>query len=514
MSYWKKRQEELYRQLEKDEERLKKRLSSIYSRESKRLENQVASYYTKYGENNVIEYRKMMEKLDNDDIRLLMEQMDEFAKKYPQYAHLMPVRESIYKLNRLEGLQTSIKMQQLEIGAIDNEELEKHLTKNAHRAVNATAEALGFGKNFYSIESNVVKNFVGVNWSNDKNFSDRIWGNTEKLANYLSTDVAQGFARGDSYQRIMNQMKERFENVSRNDMYRLLYTEGTYVMAEATIKPFEEDFEEYKISTAGDSKVCPVCRKVSEKVFKISERKAGVNFPPFHAWCRCSFVPHVEDWDKWMDEYVEKHEKNEIETVKIKQSFLNEREESPRKMKEGDYAVDWSIIQSDEYESRLSKLSENKKVIQSIKTRCKWMLNNKDGLNTEEMYAIDLDSGKEIARITNQNLPFGIKRDDTFTARLNEADKQNVRILLMHNHPRGMPPSIEDINELFKNQNVCGITIGHDGSLYYYTKPNNKIDSSEYWVASKKYSRYNEYTGIEKAIEDLSKKYDFTFKIL
>ena len=237
-------------------------------------------------------------------------------------------------------------------------------------------------------------------------------------------------------------------------------------------------------------------------------------FPPFHAWCRCSFVPHVEDWDKWMDEYVEKHEKNEIETVKIKQSFLNEREESPRKMKEGDYAVDWSIIQSDEYESRLSKLSENKKVIQSIKTRCKCMLNNKDGLNTEEMYAIDLDSGKEIARITNQNLPFGIKRDDTFTARLNEADKQNVRILLMHNHPRGMPPSIEDINELFKNQNVCGITIGHDGSLYYYTKPNNKIDSSEYWVASKKYSRYNEYTGIEKAIEDLSKKYDFSFTIL
>lgn len=326
MSYWEDRQEELYKQLEKDEERLKKRLSSFYSRESRKLENQIASYYTKYGENKVIEYRKMMEKLDDDDIRLLMERMDEFAEKYPQYAHLMPVRESIYKLNRLEGLQTSIKMQQLEIGAINNEELEKHLTKNAHRAVNAAAETLGFGKNFYSIDSNTVKKFVGIKWSNGKNFSDRIWGNTEKLANYLNTDVAQGFARGDSYQRIMKQMKERFESVSRNDMYRLIYTEGTYVMAEATINPFEEDFEEYKISTAGDSKVCPVCRKVSEKVFKITERKAGFNFPPFHAWCRCSFIPYVEDWEKWMDDYVEKHKgKKEVAmsmALNIKQDKL------------------------------------------------------------------------------------------------------------------------------------------------------------------------------------------------
>ena len=43
-----------------------------------------------------------MEALSDEDKRLLIEQMDEFAKKYPQYAHLMPVREHM-KLNRLEG---------------------------------------------------------------------------------------------------------------------------------------------------------------------------------------------------------------------------------------------------------------------------------------------------------------------------------------------------------------------------------------------------------------------------
>lgn len=307
MSYWSDRQDELYAKLEKEEEKLKKRIADFYRRESRKLEGKISSFYSRYGENNIIEYRKLMEKLDDDDLSLLIEAMDDFAEKYPEYAHLMPIRENIYKLNRLEGLQTSIRMQQLEIGAINNQELTDHLTKQSHRAVNTAAEALGFGKNFYSINSDVVKMFVDAVHTNGKNYSERIWGNTEKLTEYLCTDMAQAFARGDSYQNIIKHMKERFEKVARNDMYRLIYTEGTYIMAHATMKPFEEDFELYKVSTAGDSKVCQTCRKVAEQVFNINEKVSGTNFPPFHAWCRCTWEVYVEDWDKWMDDYVEKH---------------------------------------------------------------------------------------------------------------------------------------------------------------------------------------------------------------
>lgn len=67
------------------------------------------------------------------DCKLLMEKMDEFAEKYPQYAHIMPIRESIYKMNRLEGLQYSIRMQQIEIGAVNNEQIRAHLERNALR---------------------------------------------------------------------------------------------------------------------------------------------------------------------------------------------------------------------------------------------------------------------------------------------------------------------------------------------------------------------------------------------
>lgn len=307
MTYWSKRQEQLYKAMEKDEEKLKKRLSSFYDSEQRKLEKQIAAYYAEYGTDEVIRYRNLMQQLSDEDRALLIEQMDAFAEKYPQYADLMPIRESIYKLNRLEGLEYSVKMQQLEIGAVNNEEIEKYLNKQALKGVNAAAEAMGFGKAFYAENSDIIKKFVNVPWSDGKNFSTRIWENGNKLANYLSTDIAQGFARGDSYSKLVKQVQQRFSRVTRNDAYRLIYTEGTYVMAEATMQPFENDFEKYRISTVGDSRVCPICKGISSEVFDIADRVPGVNFPPFHAWCRCTFTIEVDDWESWMDEYEKSH---------------------------------------------------------------------------------------------------------------------------------------------------------------------------------------------------------------
>lgn len=174
---------------------------------------------------------------------------------------------------------------------------------------------MGFGKNFYSMNREIVKLFVNVPWCNGKNFSERIWENTDKLSNYLSTDIAQGFARGDSYDMLVRQLMQRFEKVSRNDAYRLIYTEGTYVMAESTMRQFTEDFEEYGISTVGDGKVCSICRDIAEKTFNIKDRQPGVNFLLFHSYCRCTFLIRVSDWNQWMAQYEKKHQNGQAEKV-------------------------------------------------------------------------------------------------------------------------------------------------------------------------------------------------------
>lgn len=307
MSYWTNRQDQLKQTAEKDEAKLRKRLSDFYDSEYKRLEKEIASYYQQYGKDNVIAYRNLLQSLSDADKRLLIERTDEFVRKYPQYSNLVPVRESIYKLDRLQGLQYSVFMTQAEIAGYTNQQITTYLTKLSRQGLNIGMETLGFGKNFYAINADIVKTFVNVPWCNGENFSARIWNDTQRLANYLNQDLAQGFARGDSYDRLVRDIKQRFGRVNRKDAYRLVYTEGTYVMAESSIQPFLEDFEYYRTSPVLDHRTCPICRAIKDEVFRMKDRQAGVNFPPFHPWCRCSWEIVVDDWNAWMDEYVKKH---------------------------------------------------------------------------------------------------------------------------------------------------------------------------------------------------------------
>lgn len=308
MSYWSERQKQLKAYAAKEEERYMKRVTAYYEAELKRLERQIAAYYAAYGEENVIAYRNLLQTLPADDARLLIEQIDEFVKKYPQYADLVPVRETIYRLNRLEGLQYSIRMAEANIAGYADDLMTPYLTELSRRGVNYGMETLGFGKNFYSINSDIVKQFVGAPWCNGENFSTRIWNDTQKLAETLNQQIAQGFARGDSYERLTKQLQDRFKRVNKRDAYRLIYTEGTYVMAESSMQPFTQDFQKYRIVTAEDDRVCPVCSGISSEVFEIEDRQPGTNFPPFHPYCRCTFTVVVEDWGVWLDDYVTRHE--------------------------------------------------------------------------------------------------------------------------------------------------------------------------------------------------------------
>lgn len=74
-------------------------------------------------------------------------------------------------------------------------------------------------------------------------------------------------------------------------------------MNESAMQSFKDDFEQYEFSTVGDERTCPICGALEGKVFNIKDRQPGVNFPPMHPWCRCTFKIYVEDWDKWLNDY-------------------------------------------------------------------------------------------------------------------------------------------------------------------------------------------------------------------
>lgn len=296
-TYWSKRLQELDVSLSKDEKRLFSELSKYYEQEYAALDKEIAAYYAKYGEENVIAFRTLLLELPDADKQLLLQNMDEFAKQYPEFADLLPVRESIYKLNRLEGLQTSIVLQQLKIGAIEQSKFREHFEKQALKYANYAAEQLGFGTNFYRIDSEMLQVVIGNPWCNGKDFSERIWANREALAQTLQNEIANGLIRGEDYKTMARILQQKFENTSQKQAERLVFTEDTYLSNEAKIRPFERNaaYTHYEYLCVEDHRTCETCRALSGQTFKISERNAGLNFPPMHPWCRCTVMPVVED---------------------------------------------------------------------------------------------------------------------------------------------------------------------------------------------------------------------------
>lgn len=295
--YWHDRKVQYDASLAKDEKRLYSKLAAYYEREAARLDKEIAAYYSKYSVNGVLSYRNLLETLPDADKRLLIEQLDEFVKKYPDYADLVPVRESIYKLNRLEGLRQSIAMQQLHMGAYEQQQALAFFQRQALRYANGAASFLGLGSGFYRLDSDVIRAAVGDKWCDGKDFSERIWNNRTKLGNALHTQFVNGVIRGDDYHQLARQLREKFTQVSQKNAERLTFTEDTYLSNEAALQVFEREASvtEYEYVCTGDAETCDICRGLSGERFKIAERVPGLNFPPMHPWCRCFFDPVIPE---------------------------------------------------------------------------------------------------------------------------------------------------------------------------------------------------------------------------
>lgn len=294
---------ELQLDLEKGEEALKKKLSRLYDSESKKLEKEIAYYYQTYGKDGVLEYREMMKRLTKEEATMLYEDTDNFFRLHPEYSALMPVRESIYKLNRLEGLQLSIMKQQLGLSSEEEALIRQHLLSYTISTYEGVQGLIPFNQ----FDGRAAKQ-VGQKIIKDTDFEKRIQANREKLADYLNNDIAKGIARGDSYDKLSKQICDRFDGVSRRSAYRLLYTEGTRMFNRANSEAFAEaGINQYRYCTAGDNRVCSDCKALEGNVYDISEASEGTNYPPMHPWCRCHTEPAV-GWDKWLEDRIASRE--------------------------------------------------------------------------------------------------------------------------------------------------------------------------------------------------------------
>lgn len=130
------------------------------------------------------------------------------------------------------------------------------------------------------------------------NYSERIWDNTQALTNELKKQLAVSLLTGRSAHETAEVIEAQFGKGSQNAR-RLIRTETSYFHAEMEAKAYEEaDVEYYRFLATLDLRTSSICREHDGKIYKVSERITGKNYPPMHPWCRSDTI--ASDDSEWL----------------------------------------------------------------------------------------------------------------------------------------------------------------------------------------------------------------------
>ena len=542
--YWKNRFVEMEEATHQTSLKKTMDIQEQFDKSQKIIEEKINAWYQRYANNNNISLLEARKSLNDKELKELKWDVEEYIKKGRENAFSgewvkeLENASARAHISRLEALELQCRQQaETAVGNL-NDEVSKHIKDVYKNSYYKTAfeiqKGVGVGSSFATLNDKLIEKVVNKPWLADgKNFSDRIWGNKTQLINQLHTSLSQMCITGAGPDKAISQIAGKM-NVSKANAGRLVMTESAYFSSTAQKECFKElDVERYEIVATLDGHTSDICQEMDGKVFKMSEYEEGVTAPPFHVNCRSCTAPYFDDEftkgeqraardeegdtyyvpaDMTYKEWKKKYVKSELRerSLRTKRSF--QKGAGKKYEDKYNYGVNWKVVKSKEYSAKFSKISDDEKVTSLIAKRSRDALKNRDGKKTEELYAISLTTGKDVSSITDQHIPFGINRTFKFDKDVKRAEDNDEKVLLIHNHPRGLPPSVSDLNELLNHKNVSGITVGSNGSIYYYSKPNDEINEEDFTVAEKHFKQYtDDVARYEKTMELLAKRYEFVF---
>ena len=299
MSYWKRRQEETYKAGEMTVNQYFTRLEKAFNQAKRDLQKTVESFYWRYAEENSLTYAEAQKRLDKAEIGELQEFIDLAMAnigKYNQKVNNISIKA---RMTRYQALETQVDAILRQLYAIDYQaESEKMMgdvyEDTYYRIWSDIDRYRGFHSQFAQIEPRMIENLLKYPF-NGANFSDRLWKQKDHLQGQIMEALTTMMIQGTPPQNLAKDFAKKMQT-KKFDAYRLLHTEGSYVMSEATHAGYKEDgVEKYQILITLDSKTCGICGKLDGKIYLVAEAVVGKNMPPFHPFCRCTDVPYYPD---------------------------------------------------------------------------------------------------------------------------------------------------------------------------------------------------------------------------
>lgn len=140
-------------------------------------------------------------------------------------------------------------------------------------------------KTVKKIPSEYVQKALDTQWKGAR-YSKRIWKNTDDLAKQLKELFTAREMSGMTEREMINRIQERFD-VGRYKASRLIRTEANFFYNKTKLESWKQrNVKQYQLVAVLDNRTSKICRSIDGKIFDVSEATIGVNYPPFHPFCR------------------------------------------------------------------------------------------------------------------------------------------------------------------------------------------------------------------------------------
>ena len=299
--YWEQRQLETYKAGEMQVNQYFSKLEKAFNKTKRELQKTVESFYWRYAEENGLTYAAAQRQLDKAEIGELQDFIELSMKnigKYNQEVNNLSIKA---RMTRYQALEAQVDAMLRQLYAVDYQaEAEKTMQEVYGEAYNRTwyniDQYRGFHSNFAQVDPAAVERLLEYPF-NGANFSSRLWKQKDHLQTVLMEAVTTILVQGVPPQKLAADFAKKM-NSKKFDAYRLLHTESSFLISEATHAGYQaDDVEKYQILATLDSKTCGICGDLDGKIYSVEEAVTGKNMPPFHCFCRCTDVPYYDDTD-------------------------------------------------------------------------------------------------------------------------------------------------------------------------------------------------------------------------
>lgn len=289
----------MYRYMQSAED-IADQIAKLYLRSARWLtmaaEDIFERYMTKHNLSEAEARRLLNELRDKTSIDELIQKLEGKGDKKEVLAKLeSPAYQA--RIRKLEELQTQLDQVMQNVYQQEKQISTSHYVDLANEAFYRTIFNLqqraqaAFSFNY--IDPKQIDAVVNSKWSG-QNYSTRIWGNTRALAKDVKEELLINLVTGRTERETAEVIANKFAQGASNAR-RLVRTESAYLSAELSARAIKEaGVEEYQYMATLDLKTSEICRKMDLQIFKVSDRKVGVNCPPMHPWCRSTIVAVID----------------------------------------------------------------------------------------------------------------------------------------------------------------------------------------------------------------------------